>query len=160
MNTLTVNRNNVDLVFSPDEVKRGKEKGWKFLNPPVDEKNLLDTVIPWCGVKEIAQIVKGALRQRAMGWSAEAEEEALNKETGVLNEEKYNSIFSEMAKNYSARGESIPQLKEQIEDLLARFIEAPTAEEKMAIADEIKSLTIAIQSKKRTTKEDDANGTK
>jgi hypothetical protein len=151
-----VNRNNTDLPFNPDEVKRGKEKGWKFLNPEITEANLITTVIPWAGVKEITQIVKGALRQRAMGWCEEAEEESVDKDTNIVDQDKYNAVFNEMAKNYSARGESIPDLKNQIEDKLAEFITAATAEEKMVIAEEIKSLQIAIQSKKRASKEEEA----
>lgn len=154
-------RNDIEAEFKSTEVKRGKEAGWKFLELDVNGNNLISTIIPWIGVDAAVQIVKAALRQRAMGWSAEAEEESKDKTTGAVDETKYIDVFSEMAKSFSARGEKISELMAQIMELVGEMGELDLSNpdgmtRAQAIATEVKALQIAIASKKRKTAEDKA----
>lgn len=155
-----VTRNEVEAEFVPAEVKRGDNAGWKFLELPVTEDNFLTQIVPWASVKNLVQIVKTALRQKAMGWSEQAEEEAKNKDTGVIDDAKYVEVFSKLASSFSARGEPTKVLLERIMDLLAEMsnLDLATPEgmkRAQEIANEVKDLQLDIQLKKRKTKEDE-----
>lgn len=160
LESLTVKRNETEGVFVDTEVKRGEDKGTPFLQPEVNETNL-DTWIAWVGRSNVAAKLQATLRQLSQGWWGEAEDQATDKTSGVINMEKLREVFTELASSFSARGESIPALKAEIEELVNSMTELdmsnpvniPKFQEYVA---QIKSLNIAIASKKRTPKEEKA----
>lgn len=159
--TTTVKRNDVDAVFNLSEVKRGEHAGWKFLELPVTEDNLLSVIIPWAGVKQVTQIIKGALRQKAMTWSEQAEAEAKDEKTGVTDDAVYLQAFDKLASSFSARGEKISTIMAQIMELVSEmgdldFTNPEQMKRGAEIAAEVKSLQLDIQLKKRKTDEDKA----
>jgi hypothetical protein len=153
---LQVKRNEAEIEFTDTEVHRGDEKGWPFLQPVVNLDNL-DTVIAWIGRDNVAGKLGGMLRQLSQGWYEEAETQATDKETGKVNLQKCREVFTEMAQAFSARGESIPDLKNRIEELTNMMVDLDMGEDtdlkKFAeYAKEIKSLQVAVASKKRERK--------
>lgn len=153
-----VPRNEVSLTFIHTEIMRGKEKGWNYLAPDVNEGNL-DTVIAWMGRAIAASKLGAFLRGMSQGWWGDAEEEAKDKETGVLDMAKAYEVFAKLATDFSARGESIPKLKEAIEELVNQMTELDPTDGDFAMkfasyAKEVKELQLAISLKRRKTDED------
>lgn len=173
MSTLTnvrVPRNNVEVEFVPTEVKKGTSKGKVFLGPSDVTKDNLPAWLEWLGGDIVSQIISAVLRQRAKGWSDEAEDESATAKDGdkiiSFDPDKYVDIFTHMASEFNLRGESIPELNAQIKALTEQFTElnfaAPDAMAKAAsFADQIKALQIAIASKRRkNTEEEEVASTK
>lgn len=155
-----VKRNDVLLNFTRTEVKKGKNAGTAFYATDEKAYNILSA---WIGEEQAASMLSALLRLRSKGWSAEAEKEAKN-EDGSLNTVKYDEVFTAMAQDFSARGESIKELEGQIAELVDELTNLdytipsaiPRAQE---LAGEIKKLQIAIQSKRRTRAEEEAETT-
>lgn len=163
---IEVMRNDVTIPFKWNEKTRGsaepdpKEpfallKGSKYPAPDVSEENL-DQVIDWVGKKIIVKKIGAMLNQ----WSQGVTEEVLAQKEGTFDE----SVFVELAKQFSARGEPMKELLEQrlelvqsLADLTDEELSTEAGIKKMLeIRNEIKSLSVAIASKKRMTKEEKA----
>lgn len=159
--SLTVKRNETDGLFVDTEVKRGEDKGTPFLQPEVTESNL-DTWIAWIGRNNVAAKLQATLRQLSQGWWFEALDQATDAVTKMLNMDKAREVYAELASSFSARGESIPALKAEIEELVNSMTELDMSDTNnipkfQEYAAQIKSLNIAINSKKRTPKEEKAS---
>lgn len=156
LNNTVVTRFDKALDFVVTEVKKGASKGKQFLAPVVKKENLA-TVQAWIGDDILVQALNALLRQRSKGWSDEAEDEARNAD-GTMDEAKYMTVFGTMATEFNLRGESIPELRAQMDEKTDEFALLDySTNEGMArareLAEEIKALKIAINSKKRTKEE-------
>ena len=166
---VSITRNEVSKLFSPTEVKKGADKGKVFLGPsPVTEETLQND-IKWIGGPEVCQYLTALLRLRAMGWAEEAEDESAiekikddkgNEKVVKFDEQKYTDVFSQLAKDFSARGETIKEIQAQIDERLEKMSELsdstdPTSGTQIVqLARELKALQIAKNAKRRKTKED------
>lgn len=144
--TVTTNRNNTDLVFTQEELKRGKNKGALIMAPPKITTDNLDTIVKWIGAKELAGILYGRLRNLSSGWTESAEDSEGNFQADP---------FKTYAESFSARGETMEELGEQIENLLeemGEMSEKGDADGIVANMKAIKALKSEIESKKRPRK--------
>jgi hypothetical protein len=191
---LNAKRNDIQIGFTDTQIQRGKNKGKTFLAPTIvmvpvlnedgtaqvdgegnavlEEKPLnkeqLVRVIQFMSEDKIFQIARATFRQLAKGWSEEARAEATDETTGVMDEQKFSDVFTNLAESFSARGETIKELQGQIDELTNEFTSIdfkanPTEAIKRAeeIGNAIKDLQIAISLKKRTSKdeeEEESNG--
>lgn len=145
---IVVERNKVNLTFPDTEFARGENKGKTYPAPPEITPANRQTVYEWVGYDILDEIITARLRQKAQGWYNEATED-----DGTFKLD----VFVEFAKNFSARGESIPELKAKIDELLETFSKAASAANMVVaqkVAEEIKACKIAINSKRRKTKEE------
>jgi len=151
-------RNEVQLRFVDTEVMKGKSKGWPYLAPEKTTPETLDTLVGWMGKDVAAQKLHAFVKGLAQGWMEEAETQATGPD-GKIDNDKLLEVFGTLAKEFSARGESIPMLKEQIEELTNQItaldMESTDFQKSFKeYADEIKRLQIAIASKKRKPAEE------
>lgn len=161
---IEIERNSTVIPFKWNEKARGAAeapkdepyallKGSKYPAPEVTEENL-SQVITWVGTKIIVKKIGAMLNQ----WAQGVTEEVLAQKEGMFDE----SVFVELAKQFSARGEPMKDLLderislvESLGDLSDDELGTPEGIKKMLdLRAEIKSLTIAIASKKRMTKEE------
>jgi hypothetical protein len=163
LNKVAVTRNDVAVEFVPTEVKKGQAKGTEFLGPADITEQTLPQWLKWLGNEIVCGVLNSVLRQRSKGWSNEAEEESATQKDGdkivACDWQKYMDVFIQMAQDFNLRGESIPELKEQIAELTEKFasLSYETPEEMLQakqLAQQIKALQIAIQSKRRKTAEE------
>lgn len=157
---IEVSRNDVDLKFVDTEVMKGKSKGWPYLAPEKTTTETLDTLVGWMGRDVAAQKLHAFVKGLAQGWMEEAESQATGTD-GKVDHAKLLEVFGTLAKEFSARGESIPKLKEQIEELTncmtALDLDSPNFQKEFkGYAEEIKQLQIAIQAKRRKSDEEEA----
>ena len=160
---IEVNRNEVNLKFVDTEVMKGKSKGWPYLAPEKTTPDSLDTLIGWMGRDVAASKLHAFVKGLAQGWMEEAESQATG-ENGKVDHSKLLEVFGTLAKEFSARGESIPKLREEIEELTNQMtaldLESPDFQKEFkAFADEIKRLQVAIASKRRTKEEETVEAT-
>jgi len=163
--SIEVDRNEVKLKFVDTEVMKGKSKGWPYLAPEKTTPDSLDTLIGWMGRDVAAQKLHAFVKGLSQGWMEEAESQATG-EDGKVDNTKLLEVFGTLAKEFSARGESIPKLKEEIEELTNQMtgldLDSPDFQKDFkAFAEEIKRLQVAIQSKRRKSDEEEnaaANG--
>lgn len=149
--TVSTKRNDTEVVFQQEEKKRGANKGALIMAPPKVTTDNLDLIVKWIGAKELAGIINGRLRTLASGWTESAEDS---------NGEFQADAFRTYAESFSARGETMDELEEQIDNLLAELAEAATAGDSAKVLEcgmNIKSLKAEIESKKRPRKQ--KNGT-
>lgn len=159
-------RNGVTVPFFSDKTSRGKSVGVKFTYAEVNDNNI-DLYIRGgndgygaLGKEVLTGIVAAACRRAGQGWTTEA----CDDQTG-FDKDEYLKFFSE----WSARGQSIRELKEEAEKLQSEvFAKLETAlllkePEKSAALVEIqkmglkrKSLMEAIAKKKNKSKEEEA----
>lgn len=161
---IEVTRNDVTIPFKWNEKTRGSAevdptepfalvKGSKYPAPEVTEENL-SQVISWVGTKIIVKKIGALLNQ----WAQGVTEEVLAQKEGSFDE----SVFSELAKQFSARGEPMKELLDQRLELVQSLSDLTDEElgtekgikKMLEIRTEIKSLNVAIASKKRMTKEE------
>lgn len=161
---IEVPRNEVTLPFKWMEKTRGSVevdienpysllKGGKYPAPEVSEENLL-SVIDWVGKKIIVKKIGAMLNQ----WAQGVTDEVLAQKEGTFDE----STFVELAKQFSARGEPMKELLDQRTELVQALGDLSDDElateggikKMLEIRNDIKSLNIAIASKKRMTKEE------
>ena len=154
---VVVKRNDVEWTFNPAQVKKGEDKDQEFLAPVEADNDSSNTFLTWMGMDNYLKKLVSGVRTLAQAWWFEALDQATDKATGKVDENKAYEVFGQLAAEFSARGESIPQLKEQIQDFVEMMTELdPTADgaiEKITqYAQEIKKLNTTIQAKKRLTK--------
>jgi len=147
MDTVIVERNDIKLEFKPTAIKRGAKKGNTYPSPDVT-KETLPLIQSWFGEEKLIALYKAELNKKAQIWS----DEATNDDTGVFDPD----VFIDMAKNVSARGETMESLKEEMEEITGQITELagdmsdPTSIGKMQeLALELKSLRAAYEAKKR-----------
>ena len=125
LNKVAVTRNDETVGFAPTEVKKGALKGTEFLGPEDITAETLPKWLKWLGNDIVCGVLNSVLRQRAKGWSNEAEEESATQKDGdkvvAFDPNKYMDVFIQMAQDFNLRGESIPELKEQIAELTEKF---------------------------------------
>lgn len=163
---IQVERNSTTIPFKWNEKTRGAAeatadepyallKGAQYPAPEVTEENLSD-IITWIGAKIVVKKLGAMLNQ----WAQGVTEEVLAQKEGSFDE----SVFVELAKQFSARGEPMKELLDQrlelvqsLADLTDDELSTDVGIKKMLdIRAEIKSLSVAIASKKRMTKEEKA----
>jgi DNA repair ATPase RecN len=154
---VVVKRNDVEWTFTPAQVKKGEDKDAEFLSPTEATNDMANTFLSWMGLDNWIKKAQSMVRTLAQNWWFEALDQATDKQTGKVDETKAYEVFNQLASEFSARGESIPQLKEQIQEFVEMMTELdPTADgaiEKITqYAQEIKKLNTTIQAKKRLTK--------
>lgn len=152
---IEIERNGVSIPFVKTTVKRESKlgKGFPYLLP--DKKWLLqgdnfDKFVVFYGMQKLVSDAIGKLKQRCQ----EAANEATNDDGAFNITEFVNDI-----KSLSARGESIPMLREKLEDLMSDMTALATAglpatelETKFkALAEEVREVQEAINNKKRDT---------
>lgn len=147
--TITVTRKpeeqEVSIDFVQGEYKKGDKKGQTFMHLPVDENNLA-LIVSWLGVKQHVSILEKDLRLKAQKWSA-----AATNDEDVFNEE----AFKQFAAEFSARGESIENLQEQVQDqleLMEELAAKADATGVLAAAMAIKQLNADIELARRPRK--------
>lgn len=160
LDTKSIVRNEVSLDFVDTEVMKGKEKGTPYLAPKVTEENL-DTVIAWINRKITANRLGAFIRTLCQGWMGEAESQATDEATGKIDTNRMYEVFQTLAADFSDRGDSIPTLKSEIEELTNQMTALDPDSETFAadfkeFAVEIKKKQVAIAAKKRTPKEETA----
>jgi hypothetical protein len=151
--SIVVKRNEIDLEFKSNTVTRGDNKGWQYLAPEVTAENV-DSVVGWMDRKTAAKKLGGVLKQYSQGWYADAEEEATDTETGQVDKDKLVEVFGKLASDFSARGESIPELKGQIDELVELMTnlnptDADFGTKFQSYAQEVKDLQLAISMQRR-----------
>ena len=154
--SIKVTRNDVELEYTEMELKKGPKKGWKFPAVKVGENNL-NAVIGYISQKKILNKIQSFFSQLSKGWWEEAICEATDKVTGQVDLEKALEVFKQLAVDFSSRGESIPEIKDRIEDLVEELTNLdPTsdnwAEEFKSKSAEIKDLRKALDEKRRPKK--------
>ena len=156
INPIKVTRNDVELEYVQGELKKGPNKGWHFPFVKVTESNL-NAVIGYISQKKIISKIQGIFSQLSKGWWEEAICEATDKVTGQVDYNKAEELFKQLAVDFSSRGESIPEIKDRIEDLVEELTNLdPTAdnwaEEFKSKSAEIKDLRKALDEKRRPRK--------
>lgn len=159
--TITVTRNETTWDFVKAEKSRGKDKGatvYVPVQPRWDDDADVQRFLNWNGLKTTLENEFAKLRQIAMGWTRSA----------TANGEFIVDAFTKYASEFSARGESIKELQEQIEDLMVEVTKLyesgldPVELGKQITGKfaEIKKLREVIEAKRRDKEEDesDANG--
>lgn len=149
---LTVLRNDVELSATQTEVKKGDNKGLKYLAFDVNKENL-PQVEAWVGVDTIVARIKAFLRQQCLNWWSDALEDNTNDE-GQINLEKARADFTRWASEFSARGESIAELTEKQAELISAMTEldkkSPTyVADFTGMLDELTKIQNAISDKRR-----------
>jgi hypothetical protein len=158
LDSVTVTRNETALPFINTVIKRGpaESRGKQYLAPDVNKDNVVSLIIPWMGIAEAAAVLAAHLRKKAQGWFEENVED-----DGTFVKEG----FIEMASTYSARGESIPDLLKEIDELSGQQQDMLNADDfgtpesiaqVKALASKIIGLRAAIDNKRRMTKEEKA----
>lgn len=154
MENIVVDRNGVNLEFIPTDIKRGAKKGEKYPAAVVD-KNTIKIISDWLGIDTMVGLIRAEMNKRAQVWAEESVPE-----TGPLEGIFQPDAFIDMARNFSARGEKMSDLEEQMEDItgqiteLAGNMEDPTSMGKMQeLAMELKALRSAYAAKKRAPRE-------
>lgn len=150
---IDITRSEVTLSYQETELMRGDNKGWKYPNITITADNLQD-VIKHIGTEIIVDKLSAMMRVASQNWWEEATKASTDKETGKLNLDQAIAAFSKLATDFSARGDSIPELKKQIEELVNQITSAdPTAEGFKAkvtdLSSKIKGLQAVILTKKR-----------
>lgn len=159
---IDVPRNEATLSFVMKEKTRGNAepdpenphallKGSQYPAPVVTEENLTE-VVKWLSSKVVVKKIAAFLNQWAQGIT----EEVLAQKEGQFDQE----TFIELAKTFSARGETMKDLLQEREDLMLQLadftdeeLDTPEGLQKMKeLRAEIKSVNVAIQQKKRVTK--------
>lgn len=169
----TVERNGETITFNPVEATKGLSKGNIILTPkPITTMEELMTYLKWAGESESIQFFNAFFRANSLGWSQEAEEEsALEKATDdkgnervvKVDEELYTKKFIELATEFSARGETIKQIQERIDEKLAELsaLTEDTSDDAplrmVAVAKELKKLQAAKAAKRRKRSDDEAD---
>lgn len=157
---IVVNRNGIDLTFTSHQILKSKEnKGKEYLAPDITPE-LVDTLLGWMSPDIAAKKLGQFMRMLSQNWWFDAVKDATDETTGKVDSEKVIETFIRLATGFSARGESIPQLKEQIDDLIDMISELdPTADDFATLAQqyskEIKDLKLAISDKRRGKTEDE-----
>lgn len=151
----------VEFQFVPSQVKKGDNKGSEYLGPTEIKEDNLDTLIAWMGRKIAAAKLGAFIRQMSQGWFKAAVEESTDEKTKQVDKDKVYEWFTKFASEFSARGESIPALKLEIEELIEEMTSLDIADPDYAnkardIALQVKDLQMSIQSRKRGPR-DEAN---
>jgi len=154
---VSVTRNDIELSFPPAQVKKGDDKGTEYLGPPEVKVEDAGKLMQWIGVDNWLKKTISNLRTLAQGWWFEAVDQATDKDSGQLNVDKAYDTFKQLAAEFSARGESIVDLKAQVQELIDQIGDADATAEDYAVevaklAQQIKALNVSIASKKRKTK--------
>lgn len=149
---IAVTRNDVELVYKEEQLKKGKDKGWKYPSIVVTQDNL-SKIIGYMGDKLLGKI-NTIFRQLTQGWWEEALEDAKDKVTGTVDLDKAIESFKKLATDFSARGESLPELKERINELVDQMTDLSTDDPEWAtkfasMSAEIKQLKLDIEAKRR-----------
>jgi len=152
---LTVERNGVTVTLELQKYKRGvkKEQGEEYPGLKVTEENV-DEIGNWLGKDNKVSLFRGRINQRLQNLYKEACT-ALNDKGEEIPKEFDINEFTELVKAFSARGETMEDIKNEIEDLTEEFSNLDWASGPVAaaraqeIAEKIKQLRIARESKKR-----------
>lgn len=145
-----VNRNNVDVTFVPRTVSRGDNKGNQYPAVEVTKDNL-SLVESWLGVDVRMSLIQAKLNQRCQSWYGEATVEADGETAKPFDIDE----FKKFAAEFNARGESLSEIKKEIEELTAEMVSidwslgAAAAAKAEELGKQIKSLIIARESKRR-----------
>ena len=145
---IPVERNGVTMMFKQKELTRGDNKGSLVMAPPDITADNVMQYIPFYGLKELVGILAGRTKTLATGWTRSAEDG----ETGEFLPDAFRTYVQE----WSARGESMEELNDQISDKLDEMnvaAEQGDSARIVELAKEIKSLKAEIESKKRPRKE-------
>lgn len=153
----SVERNGINLTFSPIQKKKGETAGEVYLG--VTEKTVdYDTLTAFLGRDVAFDILLGRVNTRAQGWMKDATDE----NTGLVDIEKW----SQFAKGISQSGESIKDLEAKLESLdeerdavMLEFLPVFGKPEGEALGEQLKTLQAkimeikaAIASKRRERK--------
>lgn len=144
---MNIERNGASLEFGPTPFKRGDNKGATYLATEVTADNLQE-VIRFLDSEMTASIIDRWLKQQAQGWTSEA-----TTDDGLLDEREFVSFVQGM----SARGESIPAIRERIAELVSKIgdvVDQPLEVGKLAV--KIKALNAAIEGKRRNKADTEA----
>lgn len=153
---ISVTRNEVSVTYEEAEMTRGNNKGWKYPKLNITEENL-DTFVAHIGPKIVAKKLDALMKLTAQGWWEDALEN--NTKEGIVDYDAAVAVFSKLASDFSARGESIPALKLRREELVAAMTVLDTNAPDFFIkfndmSTEVKEINAIIASKKRKTDED------
>lgn len=155
---VSVERNSVAWNFNEFELQRGKKKGQKVLVPEQPDFKNSDSVaqfLAWIGAEQVVRNEFAKTRQLSIGWTRSATPD----DTKVLSE----AAFQKYASEFSVRGETIKDLSNQVEELLAEMAvvnndtSLSKADKGMKIVElfvEVSKLREVIEAKRRG-KEDD-----
>lgn len=150
---IVVERNDVALPLGETEIKRGDSKGSKYPTIIVTEENYHD-VTKWLGLKLLVKKVQAFINQRAQGLYDEVTDDGKK----PFNMDEFLVLF----KAFSARGETVGELEEEIKSLMDEmtapsfWLQPNAADKAKEIAFQIHELNIAKESKRRPRKEDTA----
>lgn len=140
MDPIAIERNNESVLFAEGEKTRGKTKGEKYLKPQLD-KIELSKLMAWMGADTAKGVLVNYVNRLAQGWY----DEAVNENTGEFSEEEWKNS----ALGLSAKGETMGDLKERLEELLNEFLTCTDDDRVGELTRDIKSTKAAINSKKR-----------
>lgn len=155
MDKLTVERpNGKSIDFVETKGKRGDWKDRSFLAPVVN-KDTINDILAWCDTDIVVAVFAAEFSKRCQVWTEESTPDEGQPNAGIFNRD----AFLDMARNFSARGETMGTLKGQIEDLTAQITELdmsdPTSIAKVKeYAEQIKSLRSALENKKKPKKDE------
>jgi hypothetical protein len=147
---LEIVRNDATIKFTEGRTVRGANAGNMKFEPDISDK---DAFLKWIGVENLVGLAKQKVTQLSVGWAEAASDE----DTGVFNENN----FVKFATDFSSSGETMGELKEQLEDLLAKVrtydfsnTSSDAQNEFIAMGKKIQDLTININNKKRNKKDE------
>lgn len=122
MVSVTVTRNEQAVTFVPTQTKKGTTAGEWYMAPDIATTD--EAVTKFLG-NDLMKIVRPRFNQRANGWTWESSEtEKFTNNKGEADERIISFNPEEFAKNaeeFSARGDSMPLLKERLAELLEQL---------------------------------------
>lgn len=166
--TLTASRNNANLEFKQQEIKRGPGKGTTYFGPNCyyDEKAKRwvnwEAVVAYLG-DELQKMVLPKFAQKSQGWTDEAFDwEKITNDKGDKEDVRIAGSFSQekflkFATDFAARGDSKSELEEERNDAIASLgdLDADNADhvpQILLLMKDIKRISDEIAAKKRDRK--------
>jgi len=149
MKQMSVIRNGVTLPLKPLKIKKGEDKDLEYPTIIVDEDNL-DSVITFIGAKNVMDILQRTLNTKAQNFWKEAIHCATPMDSNEVNYRKAEETFLQMFSEFDARGEAIPQLQAQVDELVGKLLETEGPQKELKTR--IKQLRLTIETKRRLSR--------
>jgi hypothetical protein len=140
----TLERNNIVRNIVQGQYTRDPKKGQIYLKPEELTLETFDAGVEWFGKQMICDIVNAKAAQMGQNITDQATSEV----DGKLDEGLAKQYFAE----FSTRGETKAELEEKKESLLVEMLAASKAgdgEKVRTVGEQIQSVLVAIESKKR-----------
>lgn len=145
---LSITRNEATLPFEEQEIKRGDNKGSKFLCPTKDYITAnIDSAIQFLSKEYVARLISSRFKLITQSIQAEI----IEKNGGLFNSEQFIAAIVD----FSSRGDSIADLEERYDELVLKMraiidnFSPDKVEDMKKISAEIKQVEQSIADRRR-----------